>query len=264
MENYREILKKQLEELEELQKTTKKELSKVKNAPEGHIHISESNGVYQYYYVADGKRKYIKKKEMNQARKIAQRDYDNEFLQMTEILHGRLDRFISSYDIGVLNELYIHKSEARKQLITPLIKLDEDYIEEWRGMHPAAQNTFDIASSFITNRGERVRSKSEKIIADTLDRYGIPYQYEPLLELKGYHTVYPDFVVLNVRTRKTFYWEHLGIISDLEYATKNFKKIEEYEDSGYLLGKNLIITTESDRRQLDVSLVEEKIKAFLL
>ena len=37
----------------------------------------------------------------------------------------------------------------------------------------------------LTDRGERVRSKSEKIIADYLFRKGIPYKYEKPLYLKG-------------------------------------------------------------------------------
>lgn len=264
MENYRNLLIGQLEELNELERKAKKVLAKLKNTPDGHINISKSNGCYQYLLASNGKRQYIKKKDISQARKIAQKDYTTESIEKIMELKRLLEEFIDSYDVDVLKRLYNEKSDARKQLITPIIDIDDIYIASWRAKHPACQNTFEISSPFITNRGEHVRSKSEKIIADALDRYGIPYQYEPLLELKGYHTVYPDFVVLNVRTRKTFYWEHLGIISDLEYATKNFKKIEEYEDSGYLLGKKLIITTESDRRQLDVSLVEEKIKAFLL
>ncbi len=265
MENYKGILRKQLEELETIQKATKKEYAKLKNIPEGHIHMSVSNGHYQYYYSeGKGKRKYIKKKEINLARKIEQRDYYKDFLDKIDALKEKLTLFLDSYDIDELTNVYTRKSEAKKRIITPAIELDEDFIARWRADHPACQNTFDIASPFITNRGERVRSKSEKIIADTLDRYGIPYQYEPLLELKGYHTVYPDFIVLNVRTRRTYYWEHLGIISDLEYAIKNFSKLEEYEDSGYILGRDLIITTESDKKQLNVSLVEEKIKTFLL
>ena len=53
----------------------------------------------------------------------------------------------------------------------------------------------------ITEKGEYVRSKSEKIIADTLTKNNINYVYELPLRLKGYGTVKPDFTVLNKRTR---------------------------------------------------------------
>ena len=44
----------------------------------------------------------------------------------------------------------------------------------------------------ITEKGEYVRSKSEKIIADTLTKNNINYVYELPLRLKGYGTVKPD------------------------------------------------------------------------
>ena len=84
-----------------------------------------------------------------------------------------------------------------------------------------------------------------------------------MLEL-GYSTVYPDFVALNLRTRKTIYWEHLGMTSDIEYAVKNFKKIQAYEKYGYWQGRDLITTMESSDEPIDVKLVEEKIREFLL
>ena len=47
-----------------------------------------------------------------------------------------------------------------------------------------------------TERGERVRSKSEKIIADKLFLQNIPYHYERPIYLKGFGMVYPDFCCL--------------------------------------------------------------------
>lgn len=52
-----------------------------------------------------------------------------------------------------------------------------------------------------------MRSKSEVIIADLLNKEGIPYRYEFPLYLKEFNTVYPDFTILNVRKRKEIYWE---------------------------------------------------------
>ena len=57
-------------------------------------------------------------------------------------------------------------------------------------------------NAIITEKGEAVRSKSEKIIADKLYMKEIPYVYEQPLYLKGYGYVVPDFKILNVRTKK--------------------------------------------------------------
>ena len=71
-------------------------------------------------------------------------------------------------------------------------------------------------------------------------------------------------MVLNVRKRKTLYWEHLGLLSEYSYAQKNFAKINDYEEGGLLLGKNLIITMETEEAPINTKLVEEKIKLYCL
>ena len=65
----------------------------------------------------------------------------------------------------------------------------------------------------MTEKGERVRSKSEKILADYFYRNNILYQYEKPLYLKGYGTIYTDFTFLSKKTRKEIYWEHEGIVN---------------------------------------------------
>jgi hypothetical protein len=207
-------------------------------------------------------RKYIKKKDIKSIAKFAQRDYELSLNQKLKMLEDSLKNFLQVYNPNCVND-YDSFSDAKKLLIKPFNLTDAQFIELWLEQHPDQQNPFPEEGIYQTNRGEMVRSKSEKIIADALNKYNIPYQYEPMLEL-GYNTIYPDFVILNVRTRKTVYWEHLGIVSDIEYATKNFKKIQDYERNGYILGRNLITTMESAEAPIDVRLVEEKIKEFLL
>jgi len=73
-----------------------------------------------------------------------------------------------------------------------------------------------MAPELYTAKGERVRSKSEIIIADSLMRAGVPYRYEFPIILNGYGKIYPDFTVLNVGLRKELYWEHLGMMDDSE------------------------------------------------
>ena len=62
----------------------------------------------------------------------------------------------------------------------------------------------------LTENGERVRSKSEKILADYFYRQNILYKYEKPLYLKGYGTVYPDFTFLSSKTGKEIYWNMRG------------------------------------------------------
>ena len=108
-----------------------------------------------------------------------------------------------------------------------------------------------------------VRSKSEKILADLFYKKGIPYIYEPMLNLKNGHYIFPDFALLNLRKKKTIYWEHFGVISDSEYAAKSIRKLDEYERQGLISGDNLIFSTESTDNPLNTRLVEAKIDKFL-
>ncbi len=261
--DYRKELEAQLLEIQELLKKTNRNLPRYKDLPNSHIYISNSNGSPQYYLKNESEpRKYIRKKDIKNITRFAQRDYEQSMNQKLKVLERKLSVFLEAYIPDVVNE-YDSYSDAKKAIIKPLIMTDGQFIEKWKSEHPGMQNSFPREGMYQTNRGEMVRSKSEKIIADALDKYNVPYQYEPLLEL-GYNTVYPDFVVLNVRIRKTLFWEHLGLLSDADYAVKNFSKIQLYEKHGYLHGRDLITTMEAEEIPLEIQLVEHKIKEFLL
>lgn len=92
----------------------------------------------------------------------------------------------------------------------------------------ASKNVYIVKAGesieILTEKGESVKSKSEKIIADKLNMMNVPYCYEGPLYMKGYGHVKPDFKVVNVATRKEYYWEHFGLMSDEEYAKKAIKK----------------------------------------
>ena len=120
---------------------------------------------------------------------------------------------------------------------------------------------------YLTARGERVRSKSEIIIADTLFRLKIPYRYEYPLNLKNTKgeklTLYPDFTCLNLRTRREFYWEHFGMMDNSEYSENVVQKLHLYEQNGIIPGKNLIITMETSTIPINTKQIELLAKSYL-
>jgi len=107
----------------------------------------------------------------------------------------------------------------------------------------------DVHLIHRTQRGERVRSKSELIIADKLHAAGLDYLYEPRVSLNGTER-YPDFVIEDDDSGQTWYWEHLGMMSDPNYRRRWNKKLAEYRSQGILPldeggGENgTLITTE--------------------
>ena len=67
-----------------------------------------------------------------------------------------------------------------------------------------------------------------------------------------------------MRKRKTVYWEHLGKADDPGYIIRNMGKLMDYEKNGLILGDNLILTIETLKRPLDIRIVEEKVRLFLV
>ena len=121
----------------------------------------------------------------------------------------------------------------------------------------------EIAPEFYTTNGERVRSKSEIIIADLLTKEGIPYRYECPIYLIGIGRIYPDFTVLNIRNRKEFLWEHFGMMDDPVYAENAIHKIRLYEQNGFFPGENLILTYESKKTPINQKILMNLIDKYL-
>ncbi len=102
---------------------------------------------------------------------------------------------------------------------------------------------------YQTARGEKVRSKSEKLIADTLFAHKIDYYYEKKITL-NFREMYPDFTVTNPLSGQTCYWEHLGLDSEEYKNTWDFKK-RIYGENHIEEGQNLIVTTENDLNKIE-------------
>jgi exodeoxyribonuclease V alpha subunit len=90
-----------------------------------------------------------------------------------------------------------------------------------------------------TATGVMVRSKSEVIVADTLTRLGISYEYEKWVDGVEWSRL-PDFTI-SVEG-KVFYWEHLGMMWNETYANRWAEKLSWYKDHGY--ADKLIVSEE--------------------
>jgi hypothetical protein len=112
-----------------------------------------------------------------------------------------------------------------------------------------------------TIRGEMVRSKSEVIVANILDKMKIEYFYEEPLHVNG-KTYIPDFTLRY--QGKTAYLEHLGMLSNKSYKEHWDEKRANYESVGIseTLG-NLIITEDGLDGSLDATLIESKIQTWV-
>ncbi len=112
--------------------------------------------------------------------------------------------------------------------------------------------------------GTLVRSKSEVIIADALSAADVEFAYEK--EFRGHDGSLrlPDFTVEDAATGETYIWEHLGMLSNPQYAHAWERKREWYAASGVEEGggdaATLIVTRDDERGGIDSAEVQAKVR----
>jgi energy-coupling factor transporter ATP-binding protein EcfA2 len=127
----------------------------------------------------------------------------------------------------------------------------------------------------VSERGERMISKNEVIIANCLNKYKdqISYAYEDKLKLKeSGRTIKPDFTVENLDTGRIFYWEHLGMLTKQEYRENWEKKLNGYLADGFVKhtdtdlsdDKVLILTEENPNGGIDSQYIDQLVRSIIL
>ena len=195
---------------------------------------------------------------------LAQKDYDKEVLLLAEQEIKQIDRFLSKYSPSKLSNEYSGLPKERKELIVPIAMSNVDYAKIWQEEVYNGKEFMDNAKEYYTRKGERVRSKSEIIIANMLNDNNIPYRYEYPLEMKNGIRIYPDFTVLNMRTREVKYLEHLGMMDKIGYYNYNLNKIGILEQNGYLLGVNLLILHETSDSPINILTFRRYVEEYLI
>lgn len=253
-----------MEEQEQLEKILAEAKKRNENAPAGNLYIKRKHGKMEYYLEVDGKRRYIKKCERGVAEKIAQRDYDTKVIKRVERRLREIHDFLKVYETTCLKRLYRETNPYRRELVQATVLSDEEYVKRWLDVEYEGKEFEDNENEIITERGERVRSKSEKIIADKLYLMGIPYRYEYPLILRGNIRIYPDFTILKVDTKEEVYLEHFGMMDDVDYIAKALFKIHTYEKNHIFLGRKLFITYETYKNPLNTRVLNQLLRELFL
>ena len=261
-------LRKELELREQFLKQLEAEkLKALAHAPDGFLRASKRGKGVQYYLKTDetgSNGKYLKQEESNLIRALAQKEYDSKILKAVMDERKRILHLKNIYDKNLTQEsIFQFFSSLKRGLIKPTEMPIEEYVRQWKE-EPFTQLAWDDhIGAFLSDRNERMRSKSEIIIADMLYQRGIPYRYEARLQL-GREIFHPDFTILRRSTRALMYWEHLGRLDKPDYRERNVKKLNSYSKNGIHLGKNLILTFETENQPLDLDVVRIMIEQFCL
>ena len=266
-------MKVRLEELDLLIKHIEDSISK---REQGVLIRSTINGTLRFYEKRDidSKRIYLGADKTQILKDLAQKQFEERMLASAKdelFLLRDCMKTLSEFDENHDSKKeYKRLPEVLRQLVNPNLNYEDDYVARWR-IARFSRGRITENHIYDTLAKEKVRSKSEALIADRLFNAGIPYRYEQRLEfdsdvpgLEDMHAYYPDFTILDKRTRKIIYWEHLGKLGDPAYCRDNLTKLHDYMKHGIIQGKNLILTYESADRPLLTTDVDILIKQFLL
>ena len=238
----------------ELAPIIQKALTHLKFMPEGHLRYRKDGNTLRFYWRRsneDINGKYLSLKEDGAlVHQLAQKMYLERMLraavgELTAIERGevhirrhlpeqKMEEVLDGIDPGV------------RLMIMPIIETDEQYATRWQYQPYKCSDHYESEKKHSTKRGEKVRSKSERLIANILFDEWIPYKYEcPLIV--GEKTLYPDFTILDKRTRRVFYWEHFGMVDNTNYAVNACSRLSAYCAAGDAVWGNLIVTFEADK-----------------
>lgn len=252
---------------------------KLKNAPEGMLRVRKVAGTCRYYHERNGKSRqetYLGTADAQEIKELQDKAYYSELKKVAGknlVALKRIQRLESG--LKDCKQVYLQIPENKRSLITPYVSSEDEEIEEkikreyayWK-KESFTRRGVPRDLKYTTLKGERVRSKSEVILADRFKDAGIPYYYEGkyIFEDKDTHdfeTWFPDFQVLNPRTGELFFWEHFGLMDDPDYCASCQFKLETYAKHGIFVGKNLIVTMESSKHPLNVAYIDTLIEEYL-
>lgn len=245
---------------------------KAKEVPNGILkaewYQNKDGGYFQYFWrerKANGAIRYLKKEEIGFARQLAQKEYYEKALKVAEREKALLDRFLDHSDENALLKVYTEMSEGKRILVEPYVLTDDEFARRWQAKPFTGGRFGDDDPVYYTKRGDRVRSKSEQIIADRLFDAGVPYRYEyPFVyeSIEGKKQIFTDFTALNKRTRSVYRWEHFGRMDDPKYRRTFFWKQSIYSQNDCIPGVGIIFTFEDNDNPLDARYVDKIIEKY--
>ena len=277
--NYLNINETELtDRLEEFDRIERDIYKFLENAPTGTLNTCTINNNSRFLIKEepDCKRHYLSKKETALIKGLSQKEYDIKLLKTIKYQKSVIKKFIKNYNVHALSDVYEGMANNKKEYIRPYELPIKEYSKKWLETKMGEKEELskhinwkyniedtDIHSSIITENGEIVRSKSEKILADKLNSMGIPYVYEMPVMIEG-KWIRPDFIVLSIKDKKEYYWEHWGIMDNHEYVEKMILKKELYQQSNIYPGERILETFETSTHMINLKCVDEIIHKYLI
>ncbi len=228
--------------------------------PPGSLGMRCDGAETQYCRYLGGKRQGITKDAVL-TEKLARKKFLEKSLSRISGNIGCLNKLLEKYEdideAGIIREFPPQYAALMDRKAAEWLK----YRNLWASEDYERSTYAPWEKDHVTAKGLRVRSKSEVIIAERLDFYGIAYRYEQMIFIERYAFA-PDFTILTSEGVK--YWEHAGCVNDREYMRRHNWKVNMYSRGGIVPWKNLIITYDDENGRFDSRIIEAEIANKLL
>lgn len=256
----RPLIKLIADRYELITRTVKALEERLTSFPDGRLVVEKHKGGTHFILIVNGQNKrYLSRKDNRLIEQLTQKEYIAKALRKARSEMKVLMKTLRSYPDTVIEDVFESLPEERKKYVKSLVPGDDQYAAKWLA-GPFKPKPFKKGSpEFYTLKGERVRSKSEVIIADRLFIKGIPYKYECPLKA-GKDVIHPDFTILRMSDREIIYHEHCGKMSDPEYTKDIPDRVNKYARNGIFQGDRLFYSFESADYPLDVKLLDDFIE----
>lgn len=216
--------------------------------------VAKRKGTNLYYYAQEYKDKsmkqyYLGTPEDNIVKRLKVRRFYQNMLKALQKDKELLTRVVRDFIDYSAYEIHKHLPNAYKNLPEECFE-DETLqkMKEWASQK-YERNTFPIPDQpNIARDGTAMRSKGECMWYDDILFEDVPVRIDPTLHLTGKsgrtYTMCPDFQFI-CPDGSFLLVEHFGKLDDDNYAAEKMRRIQQYLDCGYVLGDNLIVTSDT-------------------
>ena len=164
MHNFKESLIEEQQRLEEIIARAKMENA---HMPEGYLRISKHKNRCRYYHcLTDRNGTYIPKKNIILSKQLAQKAYNKSIIDKAEEQLSQINKILKVDTDEEMKKLYDSLHPDRKKLIIPFEETWQDKLQKWYETSYQGKDFRESTPVLLTAKGEQVRSKSEKILAD--------------------------------------------------------------------------------------------------
>lgn len=235
---------------------------KLKALPAGWINVRYQNGkVYYYHAKYKSKDRFLTKGDEVLLKQLLQKYYLKKVLKAAKNELLALSKMLNIYPADLPEEMFEKLPEELRSGVEPIILGNEQDAREWMEEPYVGKPFKDDAPVYMTIKGERVRSKSEVMLADRLFFRGVPYKYECPIMIDGI-VIHPDFSMKRMSDNKIIYHEHCGKMDDPEYYSDLVERINLYNQAGIMQGDRLTFSFETSDKPLDIRVIDRLIDEF--